>query len=411
MEISDSFDEINLNVVEPRREIDNAVVNAPNPSDFELNVKYNQRKNCCPDNSFAKRLWDRLKLEHLTLDNAPGFVLIKSIVLCILVLLIDKGTQNPDSVSAVFVGLIGLSPFLQGGKAKTTNILVCGLLGATIGSLISAACYLPPTEDPNRWMLILTVPWSVALTQYILFFVGFDDDNSKSTGQFSALFVVLVQYEYSPLGPILPDSPRIIIWQTLIVRILALLTAVVCSFLINLIVSASVPMSIYKAQQYITERAVWDATLRRRIPTDTAIQKCFSKVLKQIELGPVVNKAAELWIFGDETRNLGNVIENRAKAMFRYLTFRSFVELYIESIESNQEERDLLLDVMEKSKRDKFGNSLSGLTLEEEVKIFELLPDNLYVIKTIFIDILYDLDNSRIPYKSPEKVNLFLGLT
>ena len=146
-------------------------------------------------------------------------------------------------------------------------------------------------------------------------------------------------------------------------------------------------------------------------PTDAYMQTCFSRVVKQIQLGPTITETAKLWIFGDETRDLSELIQRRAKSMFRYITFRSFVELFVESLESNVEERELLLDVLEKTKRDKYGNSYSGMTLEEEIASFEELPVHLHVIKVIFIDILHDLHNSQIEFKPPEKISLFFGLT
>ena len=148
--------------------------------------------------------------------------------MCVITLLIDKATKNPDSVTSVFVGLLGLSPYLQGGKSKGKNTLICGFFGAFIGTFVSAICYLSPETDPNRWMSIFTVPISVIITQYSLIFIGLDDSTSTTTGQFSALFVVLTQFAYPPLDPIIPATdPRRLIWQTLIVRILALLTAVI----------------------------------------------------------------------------------------------------------------------------------------------------------------------------------------
>ncbi len=362
-------------------------------------------------NTVFNRLYSRLKLEHAELDNAAGFILIKSIMLCVFTLLIDKGTRNPDSVTTVFVGLMGLSPFLQGGKQKGINTLVCGLLGATIGTLVNAACYLSPETDPNKWMQLISIPWSIGLTQYVLFFVGLDDTSSTATGQFSALFVVVIQFAYPPIDALVPaNDPRRLIWQTFLVRVLSLLTAVITSFLINFFISASAPLSIYKTQQYYIEKLIWKSTRDNKNPTDECMQKCFSCVVKQIHLGPQVNETAKIWIFGEYTRDMSSLIEKRSKVIFRYLTFISFLKLYVGSISGNSEEREMLLKILDLTKRDECGNSLTNLSMNQEIKEFQKLPAEFHIITVIFIDILRDLKNSAVPFRPAKKRNLFFGL-
>ena len=155
-----------------------------------------QRKRCCQccrGDTFPARLCSRLKLDHTLLENSPFFYLLKALLVIVIALAIDKGTQNPDSVTTTFVGVISLTSFMKQEKQIAVMFLVCGLLGAMTGTLINAACYLPPSVDPANWMWLLSVPWAVLLTMYLLLFLGLDSPGGLVAGIFSALFVIIVQ--------------------------------------------------------------------------------------------------------------------------------------------------------------------------------------------------------------------------
>lgn len=113
------------------------------------------------------------------------------------------------------------------------------------------------------------------MTQYALCFVGYDDPGSIASAQFSALFVILVPFTYPPIAPYVPtsthpcpaaggaplslcaDDPRNIYWQTLLVRVLALLTAAVAALIVNFVFSAAAPLQIYRTLMFYLEGFVW----------------------------------------------------------------------------------------------------------------------------------------------------------
>lgn len=146
---------------------------APNP--LPVTDIPTPRRACCPPDSFCARLRNRLLLEHSRLDNSPGFFILKSLAVCVLALLLDKGTRCPgeggggggppgrwadglggsDSVTSTFTGLLMLSPFMERGKERAVRMLIVSFFGAVLGTLVSAACYLPPGVDPEGWMVLL----------------------------------------------------------------------------------------------------------------------------------------------------------------------------------------------------------------------------------------------------------------
>jgi hypothetical protein len=75
------------------------------------------------------------------------------------------------------------------------------------------------------------------LTRYVMFFIGFNTPGGVAAGVFSSLFVIIVPFAYSPIDGLVPSSdPRRLIWQTLLVRVIALATGVfrseiICCFL------------------------------------------------------------------------------------------------------------------------------------------------------------------------------------
>ncbi len=112
-------------------------------------------------------------------------MLIKLACVCVLVLLIDKGTRNPDTVTSCFMGILALASYMSVGRARIMSILGNGITGAVIGTLVNAACYLPASVDPQKWMLLLKLPLTVVLAHYVLLFVGIVDPASTASCDFS----------------------------------------------------------------------------------------------------------------------------------------------------------------------------------------------------------------------------------
>lgn len=144
-------------------------------------------------------------------------------------------------------------------------------------------------------------------------------------------------------------------------------------------------------------------------PTDPSVQDSFGRCVEQIALGPVVQRATSSWIFDDETRRVAGLIERRAKAVFRYLNLRSYLELLCESPScSPQMLRDIKV-VIERIKRDKTGSgSHWGATLEEDLAFLRALPDWLQTVAVVAQDTLTDLE-FRVPYKDAAHATRFWG--
>jgi hypothetical protein len=90
------------------------------------------------------------------------------------------------------------------GLQMGRDTLIASLLGAVVGTLVNAACYIE--SDIYNWMWAFSVPFAVVLTIYIMFFLGISDGNSRSSGTFSALFVIFVQFAYPPIADFVPQG-------------------------------------------------------------------------------------------------------------------------------------------------------------------------------------------------------------
>ncbi len=326
-------------------------------------------------------------------------------------LLLDKGTRNPDSVSTVFVGLLGLASYLHLGVLLAKQTLFAGLLGAVIGTGVAAACYLPPSADPGRWMLLLSVPWSVVMTQYMIYFLGIEHPAGFAAGMFSSLFVVLVPFAYPPVDAVVPlDDPRRLIWQTLLVRVIALATGVLSAYVVNMVISASAPLAIFRMTMFFSERLVWTTNAHRLDPVDQRVQKNYGQIVNQVALGKVVEEAVQSWVFSQATRDEINLIRKRAKTIFRFLSFRSFLELYIESLDVRAQERDDVTRLIEFSIRSMSGGPRNGASLEEELAELEAFPEYMHVEKSVLKSILCDLRSTTITYRSEEEMSPFWGI-
>jgi hypothetical protein len=152
------------------------------------------------------------------------------------------------------------------------------------------------------------------------------------------------------------DDPRRLIWQTLLVRVLALFTGVFSAFVVNFLISASAPLAIYRTTMFFAERTIWKTQKHRMDPLDGRWQANYGAILSQIHLGPVVRNAADNWVFSEMTREEIDLILLRSKAIFRFLmnqdsffcsffflrrflSFRTFLELYLDCLDSRARER------------------------------------------------------------------------
>ena len=369
------------------------------------------RYTCCAEDAFGTRLWNRIKLYHVAPDNSPFYIFLKIGLVIILALLLDKGTRNPDSITSVLIGVLGLAPYLELGKRTAIDTLIAGLLGACIGTAVHAACYLPPEMDPNDWMQLVSVTLSVLLTVYAIYFIGRDTPVALSAGIFSSLFVIFVQFPYPPIDDFVPDTARRLIWQTLLVRVLALGTAVVSALIVNTIVSATAPLTIYRIRQFFAERLVWKTQKHHVDPVDSRIQANFGRVLYQIESSGIVSSAMSSWLFSDRSRSQVQVIGRRAKCIFRFLTFRSFLELFRENCVESGDTQDLeaVNELIRISIRNAVGGSIEGLSLEQELALISQLPESLHVEKCVLRSILIDLNRYQIDWLPEDKINPFMG--
>lgn len=118
-----------------------------------------------------------------------------------------------------------------------------------------------------------------------MFFINFNTPGGVAAGVFSSLFVIIVPFSYPPINDIVPIDDRErkkendhhfffetrsflarrLIWQTLLVRVLALLTGVFSAFVVNMIISASAPLAIYRTTMFFAERIVWRTQKHRMV--------------------------------------------------------------------------------------------------------------------------------------------------
>lgn len=160
----------------------------------------------------------RVPLGPHALTNALALSL-KAALACLVALLVDRVTGNPDSVSSTFVAVLCTSPTLMIGLRLALAQLYGSMLGGLTGTLLLAAG-LPA---------LLGVPLAVGVSIGACFAVHFPQGYQAAA--FSALFVQLVPQE----GPA----------ETYWVRVIAILTAATSGFLVNLLVSSRAYVPIF----------------------------------------------------------------------------------------------------------------------------------------------------------------------
>jgi len=145
------------------------------------------------------------------------------IFVCMIALLFDRVTKSPDSVSSTFVATLCICPLALMGLQKGLAILIASLIGVAFGTIATIIRESITTDmDAVTNSHLITVPIAIMLTEYTLYLFNCGDAGSKTSAHFSALFVILVPFEYVDIS----YSPL----STLLVRGVALVTAVISMY-------------------------------------------------------------------------------------------------------------------------------------------------------------------------------------
>ncbi len=158
------------------------------------------------------------------------FLAGKAAAACALALIFDAMTGNPDHVTSTFVAVLSVSPVVLMGLKRSLAQVTGSLLGGLWGTL-AALVGLP---------LGVGIPVAVGAAILSCFLVGFG--RGYTVAAFSALFVQAV-----PRGEPL---------ETLEVRLLAVATAALAAFLVNLVVSAVAYRGIFQRRLRFAEATV-----------------------------------------------------------------------------------------------------------------------------------------------------------
>ena len=174
-------------------------------------------------------------------------------------------------------------------------------------------------------------------------FVGRYDPGSKAAGLFSALFVNLIPQAWPVLADLIDQAdPRRGIWNTLIVRLLAVGTGVLGAFVVDLVLSAPAPARIVKLRLYFAEKQVRQACSGEPSSAALRYESAFNAVTNLLqEVSPVIELVERSWVFGGAARTMLRNCQARAQALFRYLTFMSFLR-YLEESQFDAQEIQLL---------------------------------------------------------------------
>lgn len=264
------------------------------------------------------RTLDRLLLRNVLRPNAPIADILKVALASALVLLVNMVTRNPDTLSSVFVSYLCISPLTRAGFTMSNNLFLSNLIGTVIGTLVTGVVYVEPGADEQ--LLWIKVPLAVSITLYALLVVRRYSPGDISGGLFSALFIQVKTFEYEPIEDYIEDLPRHEVVSTLVVRIIALSTSVVCASLVNFLVSGGAIDRIFKARLYFTEKMIQKAfSSISVVPTSFIAQESFRQTVALIE---DAKNAKREWTATQKTKDLLGTIQHRAEAVFRLLNLQ-----------------------------------------------------------------------------------------
>ena len=158
------------------------------------------------------------------------FLAGKAAAACALALLIDALTGNPDHVTSTFVAVLSVSPVVLMGLRRSFEQVAGSLIGGLWGTAAALAGIYAG----------IGIPLAVGAGILSCFLIGFG--RGYPVAAFSALFVQAVPWG-DPLA-------------TLEVRLLAVATAAVAAFLVNVLVSSIAYRNIFRRRLRYAEATV-----------------------------------------------------------------------------------------------------------------------------------------------------------
>ncbi|ELR23635.1 uncharacterized protein ACA1_072680 [Acanthamoeba castellanii str. Neff] len=310
---------------------------------------------------FLGEVRDRLLLTHVVTPNAPVWDIIKCGLVSIVVLLADKATKNPDHLSAVFTAFLCISPLTSSGFFIGLNIWIAAMIGTFIGTAVSAAAYIDPDDPDFFWWLIFKTPIAACLTMYALLVAKRYTPGDISSGLFSAIFVQarhprvtpvtgadlqMILFEYEPMEDV-KDTPRMLVLTTLIVRIIALTTAVLASTFVNFIASGWAVKSIFTARTYFAEAVIWESfSTLSTVPTSPEAQQTFGLLVGLLSDVRMARKEPYLTKGTKET--LDQILK-RLEHVFCLLSLQVMLCLLSDELVLSEEERRSLKQLLDTS--------------------------------------------------------------
>jgi hypothetical protein len=181
------------------------------------------------------------------------FLAAKAGAACAIALMLDHLTGNPDHVTSTFVAVLSVSPVVLMGLRRSLDQVMGSFVGGIWGGGAMAIGLGPD----------IGIPLAVGLSVLSAFGLGFG--HGYTAAAFTALFVQAVPFG----GPL----------ETLGVRFLAVGTATVSAFAVNVLLSAAAYRSIFRRRVRFAEATVSSLLVRAVEEGPTVVQAGFPMVV------------------------------------------------------------------------------------------------------------------------------------
>jgi hypothetical protein len=138
-------------------------------------------------------------------------------------------------------------------------------------------------------------------------------------------------------------------------------------------------------------------------PVQEALDQLVMLIANEKQLQTTINR----WCFSQRSKFLVKVLAHRNRALFGYLSFRTFLYMYLQ-VEENPADRVAALTLLKLSTRTPLGYSPEGLSLREEMEKITSLPQRLRVLKVSFEAVIRELaERPGPPYRLNNDLKMY----
>jgi len=333
-------------------------------------------------------------------DPVYTFTIFQSIVAVGLALVIDRYSEQPDSITSTFTALLCVSQTVHAGWDMSLRVLTSAIVGSFWG-LLGSVIWLQGIDrtgtnnlsNAENWWLVARIPLAVAFSMYTMGVMNQTDPGSLTSTVFSALYVQLLAQSWTHQPSVL-DKYEVL--STAFVRVAALLIGMCSALLVNVVSTTLFNRWIFKNRYESLVESIEEAVdLVDVDPACQAIHSLFDSLASyrdEVEQSLSEFKVVRCFMCCTDTTKRYQELQRddrRCRANFELLTAQTFISLGDKMPDLTPEERNGLKEIFRASIRRANGKGFA------DKEALDRMPNEFHLLCRMIKGLIYHVEREE----------------